>query len=132
MEAHNGWADGREMNKWTISSAHLKAYGAWAGNPNGWPADAEKCCVEVCHGIARHAQCTRPRGHGPEQAYCKQHDPAAQAARDKAAREKYEKEMFAKRLEWGGPTFFMALCKIADGDNNPRQTAIDAIKGYRP
>jgi hypothetical protein len=76
-------------------------------------------------------QCARPRGYGPEKAYCKQHSPEAAAAREKVAKERYEKEMANWRLQLAGPRFFAALCKIADGDNNPRETALDAIKGYR-
>lgn len=116
---------------WTVSSFHRKSYGNWAGNPNGWPADAERCCVEVHHSIGQHAQCTRRRGYGPELAYCKQHDPAAEAARAAKADERYEKELAVWRLKSAGPRFFEVLCKIADGDNNPRQTAIDAISRYR-
>lgn len=119
------------MTEWTLSSLHQKAYGQWAGNERGIPADPARCCEEVYDRFVKFHQCTRPRGHGPEKAFCKQHTPDAKAARAKAADEKFQKEMEKKRIGWDGPKFFAALCKIADGDNDPRQTALDAIKDYR-
>lgn len=119
------------MTEWTLSNHHAKAYGRWPTNPQGTPPDPARCCDQVLSYRGLPHQCTRPRGHGPEQAYCKQHSPEAVAARDKAAKERYEKEMADWRLKLAGPRFFAALCKIADGNKNPRETALEAIKGYR-
>ena len=49
-------------------------YGQWAGNPDGVPADLEKCREEVypCSGWSSH-QCRRRPGHGRDGRYCKQH-----------------------------------------------------------
>lgn len=40
--------------------------------------DTSRCKAEVYHG-KDHRQCSRKPGHGPEGAYCKQHDPDAKA-----------------------------------------------------
>jgi hypothetical protein len=120
------------MTEWTLSTLHQPSYGGWAGNPSGHKADPSRCCQEVYEGTLRHfSQCARKRGHGPEEAYCKQHSPEVVAARSKASREKWDKKFSDQSLKWAGPKFFAALCKIADGDNDPRQTALEAIKGYR-
>lgn len=53
----------------------LRIYGAWAGNPKGITEDTSRCIEEVWprnHGWVPH-QCQRPRGHGPDGLYCKQH-----------------------------------------------------------
>jgi len=121
------------MTEWTLSSLHSKKYGDWAGNPRGTPADPSRCC-ERAGGYGRGEiphQCSKKRGYGPEKAYCKQHDPASVKARRDAEAARYEKHMAGRRLEWAGPRLFAALCKIADGDNNPRETAAEAIKDMR-
>lgn len=47
-------------------------YGVWAGNPNGFAERKADCKAEVNDGYHT-AQCQRPRGHGPEGEYCRQH-----------------------------------------------------------
>lgn len=61
------------------NARYPKSYGDWAGNPNGIPPDFKRCCEEVRipGRWASYAQCQRSRGHGPDKAYCKQHDPEA-------------------------------------------------------
>ena len=54
------------------------------------------CCSRVSHGF-RSDQCARKNGQGPDGAYCKQHDPAAKAARRAALDEKWEKETARNR-----------------------------------
>jgi hypothetical protein len=119
-------------DKWTLSSLHQKRYGDWSGRPQGTPPDPDRCCVEVWpneRGPIPY-QCQRKRGFGPEQAYCKQHDPDVVAARRAAADAKYKQEMKARSLQWGGPRFFRALKKIAEGHNDPRTLAQETIKDY--
>jgi hypothetical protein len=76
-------------------------------------------------------QCYNGRGYGPEEAYCKIHDPAKVEARRKASSERGEREFQDMRITLAAPAFFAALCKIADGANDPRQVAADAIKNHR-
>jgi hypothetical protein len=118
------------MTEWTLSTLHRKAY----GHNIKHPPVADRCCEDVTtyHGRwPHHKQCSRPRGYGPEKAYCKQHDPDVVAARQKAVDERQEVEWQKKRIEWAGPRLFAALCKITDGDNDPRTTALAAIKGLK-
>jgi hypothetical protein len=119
--------------EWLLSSLHKKAYGDWVGNPQGMSPDPARCCEAVWRAerFARESQCGRARGYGPEKAYCKQHDPEAVAAREKAASDRYNAQWENRRLEIGGKYFFAALCKIADGDNDPRATAAVAIAGFK-
>lgn len=49
-----------------------KSYGRWAGKPNGTKPDYARCAEHVFGSYYSH-QCSRKRGHGPDQAYCKQH-----------------------------------------------------------
>jgi hypothetical protein len=109
-------------------------YGAWAGSPEGRPADLSRCCEEVTPnergGFAHRHQCIRPRGHGPDKEYCKQHDPervsARQAERERAWKDRTNKE----RYQWHGREFFGALQKIADGHNDARGLAQDVIAKF--
>lgn len=121
------------MSEWTLSSFHEKKYGDWAGNPVGIKPDPERCCESIWtkERWSRHQQCGRRRGFGPEKAYCKQHDPDAVAARKAVAEEKYQKEHERDQIKWSAQRLFAALCKIADGDNDPRATAAEAIKGLK-
>lgn len=115
---------------------HYKpSYGAWAGNTAGHKPDLSRCCVEIADTstrFTRYRQCTRKHGFGPDGAYCKQHDPEA-VARRKAEVEKRDAERYLKqRLEWAGPRFFAVLKQIADGHNDPRTIALEAIASYLP
>jgi len=57
--------------------ASSRRYGIWSGNPKGYAEDLTRCVVEVgggsLWGAANAHQCHRPRGHGPNGEYCKQH-----------------------------------------------------------
>lgn len=115
------------------TARYPKHYGLVTGLRTGTAPDFTRCCVEVSgHQMwANYHQCTRKRGHGPDGAYCKQHDPAAAEARRKASDAKYAQLHNNLRIEWAGPKFFEALVKIADGHNDPRAVAQEAIKDYR-
>lgn len=109
-------------------------YGKAYGNNAKVPPDFERCCEGVVRYIANwphHGQCARKRGHGPDRAYCKQHVPEKvkerQAEADKRQGVAHEK----LRLEWAGPRFFKVLKQIADGHNDPRALAQEAIAAYR-
>ena len=51
----------------------LLRYGEWAGEPHGHPYRPARCAYEVFphHGIQY--QCTRPKGYGADELFCKQH-----------------------------------------------------------
>jgi hypothetical protein len=82
----------------------------------------------------RSHQCKRKRGYGPEDAYCKLHDPVAVKARDDARSEKWNTEWaeaaVKRKLASNAQNFLDALRLIADGHNDPRSLAMEAIKDF--
>jgi hypothetical protein len=115
----------------TLTSLHKDAYGLRHSKRKPDPA---KCCAEVTvkQGMwYSYSQCSRPRGFGPEQAYCRQHDPAVFAARRAEANTAREAKYREDRLRYAGLPFFKALCAIADGHDDPRALAEEAIRSYR-
>jgi len=118
-----------------MSPERYKAkYGAWAGRPNGSPPDFDLCCEEVTPnergGFAHSHQCRRARGYGPDNAYCKQHDPEVAQKRYANAKARADAKWHVQRLEWAGPTFYAVLKQIADGHNDPRTLATKTIAPY--
>ena len=112
-----------------------KSYGAWAGRPAGTRPDFTRCCAEVADtstGWTRFHQCSRKRGHGPDEAYCKTHDPAAVKAKRDEAQRKYDEKWAKERVKSWGPTFYEALKQIADGHNDARQLAKDVLEKFEP
>lgn len=58
----------------SMSSHHSTRYGQWAGSPNGSATNKNGCAEQVWpKGQWHSSQCARKRGHGPEEAFCKQH-----------------------------------------------------------
>lgn len=115
------------------NSLYPTKYGAWAGFPSGHKPDLTRCCKAVWSSKdrwSREAQCTRKRGFGPDLAYCKQHDPAAVEARNKAASAKYNEQHNRERYSWNGRRFFDALQTIADGHNDARGFAQEIITDF--
>lgn len=115
-------------------SDHYKSkYGAWAGMPAGHKPDFKRCCEEVAsrERWTRFSQCNRPRGHGPDNAYCKQHDPEAVKARREAADARANEAWRKRRLEWYGSSFYDALVKIAEGHNDARGLAQKIIDKFQ-
>lgn len=108
------------MTEWPLSSFHKKS------------DNAELCAHRVFtdHDWRSH-QCSRKRGYGPEQAYCKQHSPEAKAARKAKSDAKYE----AERQRWArkeaaekARTAALAACiAIVEGHNDPRALAAAVI-----
>ncbi len=116
------------------SSHYPEKYGAWAGFPKGHAPDFARCCVKIFGGRSSPPggyQCQRSRGHGPDGAYCKQHDPAAVKARQVASMAKYNAEMNKERYGWHGRQFFNALVKIAEGHNDARGFAQEVIDDFK-
>lgn len=116
-----------------LTSLHQKSYGL---DHSKHKPDPARCCVEV-YGRERWAsfsQCARKRGFGPEQAYCKQHDPAVVKAKRDASEAKYQASMKVSRDKWHlerhAPALLAALRQIADGDNDPRAVAADVLATF--
>lgn len=110
------------------TSLHKERYGVWAGRPAGVRCDPERCAEEVYDGHLHH-QCTRRRGHGPEGAYCRQHDPAAKREREKAGDRKYQERIRRDTRLYGAP-FVEVLVSIARGHNDPRAVAREVLTKY--
>ena len=116
-----------------MSTLYKKQYGDWAGLPQGYKPDLTRCCVEVTSYVGRwpkQNQCNRKRGHGPDEAYCKQHDPAAKAARDALLAAKANERHQQWRIEMAGKRFLVVLRQIANGHNDPRTIAAEVIKDF--
>lgn len=97
------------------------------------PPDMTRCCEEVTRYIGNwphSGQCARKRGYGPDGAYCKQHDPEAATKRRAEVDEREAARWRKQRLEWAGPCFYAVLKQIADGHNDPRSIAREAIAAY--
>lgn len=107
-------------------------YGAWAGYPQGHAPDYARCCEEVWSKDrwSRASQCGRKRGHGPDSAYCRQHDPEAAAKRQREAAERGAAKWRTRLLEIYGKTFYDALVKIASGHNDARGLAQEALDKF--
>jgi hypothetical protein len=108
-------------------------YGAWAGNREGTKPDYTRCCEEVGDTSTRwpsYHQCSRKRGFGPDQAYCRQHDPAAVEERRKAAEERSNQDYNRWWLGVSSPRFRDALKQIAEGHNDPRGLAQEVLAAY--
>lgn len=107
-------------------------YGAWAGNPEGNRPDYERCCEEVWskERWSRAHQCHRKRGHGPDGAYCSQHDPVAVERRERATKARWDVAWQARRLEFSGQHFYKVLVKIAEGHNDARGLAQETIAPF--
>lgn len=115
------------------SPLYPKRYGTWASYPQGNAPDFSRCCERVFGSLGSPGghQCNRPRGHGPDEAYCKQHDPAAKQARREASTARYNEQTNNERYKWYGPKFFNALAKIAEGHNDSRGLAQEVIDEFK-
>lgn len=117
-----------------LTSLHKEKYGDWAGKPKGNPPRPARCVVEVYpktgFPVVPH-QCGNNRGFGPEGAYCKQHDPAAVAAREAQSEARYNAKTNEERKKWWGPRFLAALEAIEAGHNDPRTLATELLTEFR-
>lgn len=111
---------------------YKKTYGSWAGSSAGHKPDFTRCCEAVWSNErwSRETQCARKCGHGPDGAYCKQHDPAAKAAREAKQKAEYEAKWQVRRKEIHGARFFATLEKIAAGHNDARGLAQAVIDEF--
>lgn len=110
------------------NALYRERYGQWAGNNAGSPPDYTRCCADVWPPPGHiSSQCSRKRGHGPDGAYCKQHDPAEVKRRQEEASARYERDMARRRLGFDGRRFRDALRQIAKGHNDPRALAVEVL-----
>lgn len=114
----------------TLEEARKNRYGCWAGNPKGHAYVEGRCVEEIYPSTFTHHQCNRKNGYGPGGLYCKQHDPAAVAARRAESDARYEAQWQEHRYQIHGKTFFDALKKIAEGHNDARGLARDIIDKF--
>lgn len=114
------------------NALYPKKYGAWAGSPEGVTPDYDRCCEEVWSRDrwSRASQCNRKRGHGPDGAYCAQHDPEVVKKRQAEASRRHDAEWQKRRYEFYGKGFYDALVKIADGHNDARGLAQETIDAF--
>lgn len=71
----------------------LSHYPESYGHRHKYAADYSRCCARVWGGW-HESQCSRKNGHGPDGAYCKQHDPVEQKKR------RQRKEVEEKIRHW--------------------------------
>jgi hypothetical protein len=79
----------------SIEQARRRRYNVWGGNPNGTPYKEGRCAEQVWQQGrgALSYQCTRKAVTGPDKLFCRQHDPDAVKARQKASTDRYHAEM---------------------------------------
>jgi len=121
------------MSEDNLNQLYPKAYGRWAGRPEGIAPDYTRCCKGVVSregGWAHEYQCTRKRGYGPDDAYCKQHAPETAKARraEVEEREKASRERF--RIQLAAPRLLAVLRQIAAGHNDARGLAESIVKDF--
>ena len=95
--------------------------------------DFARCAATVGSGSVWHGskQCSRKNGHGPDGAFCKQHDPQAIAA-------KRNSELAARKKAWANASrkaAFIAEAQdairaIAEGHNDPMTLAREILARY--
>lgn len=98
----------------------------------------KECCIAAVRERdsqwPNYNQCSRSRGHGPDGLYCKTHDPAiVQARREKSNREGADKWKQTTWNDFRARIYYRnILQQIADGHNDPRALAIEALaKTYK-
>ncbi len=96
--------------------------------------DYAKCCARVLGGAySGSTQCVRKNGHGPDGAYCKQHDPDARKAKnaERDAKWQAERDEKARQADFARECQ-AAITAIADGHNDPRALAKDIVARLGP
>lgn len=93
--------------------------------------DTSRCIVSV-HSRERGGasrQCDNKRGHGPDGLYCKTHDPKAALKRSEASSKRWHDKVYVEgRPGRQRDAYRKALEAIAEGHNDPRAMAIEALK----
>lgn len=86
--------------------------------------------VRYIGGWPSFGQCSRAAVDGTD--YCKQHQPEAVAAREAESREREEAAFRHRMKQVNGPYYHSVLRQIADGHNDPRALAIEAVGKPEP
>ncbi|MFN7882814.1 MAG: hypothetical protein ACK5PF_07350 [bacterium] len=110
--------------------AHFRpAYGRYGHDR----PDFARCADSVYSGDAWSGakQCSRKNGHGPDGAFCKQHDPVALAAKQVArfAAWKRESDQKAREIVFTSESK-TAIRAIAEGHNDPMTLAREILARY--
>lgn len=101
--------------------------------------EKDRCKERVYRGSwPRPERCARRNGHGPDGGYCKQHNPAAEAARKAESSRRYKEKRISDRkmnFVWAGGNILKdALEKYANGDCSCElhgETARKALEEWR-
>lgn len=115
------------------NALYKEKYGIWAGHPHGYAPNFTFCCEEVGRELGRwttYGQCSRKRGHGPDGAYCKTHDPEVVAKRRKDSESRGNDKYNASRYQFYGKSFYRTLKQIAGGHNDARGLAKEIIEKF--
>ena len=107
------------------NSLYRKTYGRYNTAP-----DFTRCCEEINDGNWNWTQCSRKRGFGEHEAYCRQHDPVAVSKRDEEAQRLHRESAEAERPKFYGTKFLKVLREIAAGHNDARALAQAAIDEF--
>lgn len=106
-------------------------YGSWAGNREGTPPDFSRCAEEVFSGRGMHHQCGNKATVEPDEqgrpTKCRVHSKAFHDEKAAEADRRYRAERKRNAFQWNGRRFYEALKLIADGHNDPRAVAEEAI-----
>jgi hypothetical protein len=105
----------------TKAAAKMETYGRGGTYNRGRKYDETQCVHGVWSGYQHH-QCTRKPGHGPDELYCKQHDPVAKAAKYKAERE-------ADTRRWAAST---ARKQRVDDIADAKDDCVSALRRLHP
>ena len=95
--------------------------------------DYARCAESVADGgrMVTSSQCSRKNGHGPEGAWCKQHDPQALAAKRAARDAAWIRELDQKHRESAFTAESRkAIRAIAEGHNDPMTLAREILARY--
>jgi hypothetical protein len=95
--------------------------------------DFARCADSVYLGSVWHGskQCSRKNGHGPDGAFCKQHDPVALAAKRVAEEAAWKREWDQKARESAFTSESKAAIRaIAEGHNDPMTLAREILARY--
>lgn len=109
-----------------MSDVYTPAKAAYRGSTA--PLNPERCKAQVWSRDrwSHTSQCSRKH---VKDGWCKTHHPDAEAERKTASDERFKAHMRKQAMGWYGERMMSALIKIREGDNDPRQTARDALSG---
>lgn len=111
----------------SLKEHYKDRYELWSGNPKGTAPDFNRCCEQVSASLRWHipSQCSRKNGHGPDGAYCYQHNPEKVAAKRAAEEAKWNAARDLRLIEGKRLSIIEAIAK---GHNDPRALATGYLR----